>query len=366
MYARLLHWLGPWADDSRAPAQVKREAVVVDAETPFEAWLYTSSTQPPQGAFLVAPGLHFAGPADPRLDRFLRVLAHSGFAVFAPFLPDYSRLHVSVDVVDQLGAALETFTKHAALPEALVPGLFSISFGSFPTLRLATDPSREGHVGAAVLFGGYADFGETLRFASGDRLGFEHAPANDPLNLPVIFMNVLDDIEGFAFERARVVEAWNAYVREVWGQMELKEGNRFHAVAHRHAEPLSDQERALFLLGCGVEGDAVPVCSAAISRAATRLEALDPRPHLANAHCPIYAIHGADDDVIPHSQLDALALAAPDHIELTTFLTGLYHHTGSGGLLDLVREGPVLLSEARTLLAMVRAIVAAGTVQRQS
>src|SRR5690554_1723584 len=95
---QLGRWLGPWAGAEQAPEGVLRTSVFVEAraegERPFEAWLYRPRRGRPLGAYLVAPGLHYAGPADPRMDRFLRVLASAGLVVLCPFLPDFTALRV--------------------------------------------------------------------------------------------------------------------------------------------------------------------------------------------------------------------------------------------------------------------------------
>ena len=74
----LARWLGPWAGERRVPSGVTRDAIDVPGERPFEAWRYQPASRRPIAAVVLVHGLHYAGPADPRLDRFARILAASG------------------------------------------------------------------------------------------------------------------------------------------------------------------------------------------------------------------------------------------------------------------------------------------------
>ena len=79
----LARWLGPWADATRAPAVITRDTEVAG----LRVRIYGDGGTP----YLIAPGLHYAGPDDPRMDRFCRILAAAGHHVAAPFVPDVPR-----------------------------------------------------------------------------------------------------------------------------------------------------------------------------------------------------------------------------------------------------------------------------------
>ena len=66
----LARWLGPWADSTKAPEISTDEAFVGD----IRVRLY-HPRKTPRATYLIAPGLHYAGPDDPRMDRFCRILA---------------------------------------------------------------------------------------------------------------------------------------------------------------------------------------------------------------------------------------------------------------------------------------------------
>src|SRR3569623_3716312 len=77
-------WLGPWAVATRAPDVPVRDREVAG----LRVRVYGDGGTP----YLIAPGLHYAGPDDPRMDRFCRILAAAGHHVAAPFVPAYLAL----------------------------------------------------------------------------------------------------------------------------------------------------------------------------------------------------------------------------------------------------------------------------------
>ncbi len=359
--ARLARWLGPWTRETSRPHEVVREAVAVptraDGDRPFDAWVYRPGSRRAVGSLLVVPGLHYAGPADPRLDRFASILADAGIVVLAPFLPDFSALRVGPGLLPDTERAFETLLALPGRPPGK-PGVFSISFGSMPALRLAASERWADGLSGILVFGGYADFGDAVRFS----LRGDGARPHDPLNRPVVFMNLVEHLAGVPEDASAVMEAWFEYVRATWGKKEMKERDRWTAVARRIAERLDGAERSLFLLGCGIGEGGFERCAEALVRAGDAFDWLDPRPHLGGLRCPVYLVHGRDDDVIPHTQTALLRRAMPPDVPVRTHLTGMYAHTGHAGLGSLLTLAPAAASELRAMLAILRAItrVASG------
>lgn len=343
---RLARWLGPWADQSRRPEGVRR-AVVRLPEGAGEARLFEGPGRP-YGAVFLVPGLHYAGADDPRLDRFCRVLAAAGLWVWVPCLPDFLALRLRRRVIDDTVRIFDHADRWPDRPTGPL-GVMSVSFGALPAVHLAA--ARPDRVRRLLVFGGYADWQAVMRFAvtGGDGVPY------DPLNRPVVYMNLVADLPGAPADPAPLREAWRGYVHATWGRPELKADGAWQAVARAHATQLSAPLRPLFLQGCGVGPRGAHAVQAALRRAGAR-PWLDPRPVLPRIQCPVDLVHGADDDVIPHTQLAALAGAfAPGH-PVRTWLTGLYGHTGAAGVQGLGAG----LREAGTLVGVLRALSQLG------
>jgi len=88
------------------------------------------------GAVLVVPGLHFGGAQEPRMRRFISVLAHAGLVVAIPNLPDYTEQVLRPGVVDDLGLALDHLlaSDPPSSRSPLAPG---------PVSRSPADPSSQ-------------------------------------------------------------------------------------------------------------------------------------------------------------------------------------------------------------------------------
>ena len=347
----LARWLGPWGE-SKVPTLVTRTTSIIDGPTPFRAHLYVHARSAPIGAYLVVPGLHYLGPNDPRFDRFCRILAAARLLVFAPFLPEHAALRVSPRSTDDLAAAFEHLERIArGLPPA---ALFSISFGSQPAIALAARAAYRDRISALVLFGGFADFGATVRYAiTGEAAhrGRTLRVAHDPLNAPVVWLNLLPHLEGRG-DVALVARAWRAFVEQTWGRPAFKIGNARAKVADALAAPLPRRERELFLMGCGLRPGGLPIVEEALAAAGDAFDFTDPRPHLRDLRAPVALVHGRDDDVVPWFEAEKLRDALPEGHPHRLLVTGLYGHTGAASptLGSLVHEAKTLLDVVRTLV----------------
>lgn len=315
MIARLVRWLGPWASEEARP-KVRRRAITLEGASPFEAWVYTPVGERPSGSTLVVPGLHYLGPADVRLDRFNAILSSSGQVVLCPFLPEFRKARVGPDLVPDTIAAWDAL---AALPEAphRRPGIFSISFGSYPAIHTAAkrDP------GALTIFGGYESFDEAIRFSLEGDPGRPH----DPLNRPVVFINLLEHLPDLPPNPELLAEAWLTFIRRTWGKLEMKEGG-YVELGHAMSARLPETHRPLFEMGVGIRDGGVEAIDHALVTGRETLLHLDPTPVLPDVHCPVAIVHGRDDDVIPFTQAERMH-AAIEGSQL--HLTGLYAHTGA-------------------------------------
>ncbi len=355
--ARLARWLGPWAGES-VPPGVPRRAIELPRTTGgghLRAYVYEPPR--PSGVFVVVPGLHFAGPDDPRLDRFCRVLAAAGHLVVAPFLPSFSALVVEAVVTDDLADVFDEAERQGRSRGLAAPALLSISFGGLPSAALAARATHARRIGGWISFGGYCDFGATVRFALSGRFerdGRTHEAARDPLNAPVVILNVLPFLElDPAIDRVRLAAALREVAHRTWGKMELKLHGARDPIVRGVADPLPPALRELVLVASGVEPGAIDLLEAGLARAGAAFDFADPRPHLGRVEAPVVVVHGRDDDVIPWVEAEKLGRALPPG-KGQVLLTGLWGHTGTAlpHPADAVRE-------ARSMLGILAAVTRA-------
>ena len=326
----LIRWLGPWS--RRPPASAARDEQRLGPDRQLRAFLYRPR-RPPLAAYLIAPGLHPHGPADPRMDRLGRVLAEAGFLVLAPFLPDHLSLRASANATADLMLAfdeLEALARREALPP---PSVFSVSFGSNPAIGLCGDPRYADRVRGLFLFGGFADFRRVCRFAT---LGeWEHGGElvrlpYDPTNPPGVFLNVVEHLGVGEDEQVLLSGAWRTMCLRTWNRDELKHARALRPIARRLAEEaLPAVLRPLFLQGCGLEAGTREILLDALARAAPHLQFCDPRPSLAQIKAPVVIAHGRSDAVVCFHEAAQLRAMLPAGHRHRYFVTGMFGHGGS-------------------------------------
>jgi len=351
--ATLARWLGPWSRST--PSGVCREERPL--ATPAGAvrtWRYAPRDGVVSGAILVVPGLHPSGPADVRMDRFCRILAASGLRVVAPFVRPQLDLVVSARSANDVALALGELARECRTIALPPPAMMSISFGCLPALTVAANPSHRRDLAALILFGGYADFEATVRFALTGRAFDGTTPLtlpHDPLNTPALFINLLPHLE-VAGDPARLHEAWLEMARRTWGRPELRPAERRRPIAEALAATLAEDQRSLFRIGCGLAEGGAELLEQALARGREALRFADPRPHLSALRVPVLVAHGRDDDVIPWNEARKLAGAVAPSTVVRVAITGLFGHTGA-----VLPSPHALASELGNLSTLLRGLV---------
>lgn len=352
--ATLLRWLGPWGPDGK-PATVGRAQIVLDGAPPharaLRAYVYEPAKKP-TGLYLILPGLHYLGPADTRLDRFATILSAAGYVVVAPFFPDAIALLLASSMFDDADTAARFAIAEAERRGLSPPALFSISFGSILALHLASSPEFDGKISRAVLFGGYAELFPAVEYAVTGRAlheGQALSARRDPLNSPVVFMNLLPHLTlPDGADRYLLMRAWRTMVHRTWGRMELKLDGARDPHAHAIARGLPGDLRLPFLRGCGLASGSFGWLKEGIAAAGDELAMFDAGDRPARAHTPFALVHGRDDDVIPYFESLKIAARLPPSLLRRTSITGLYGHTATA------RPGlGAIAAEARAIYGML-------------
>lgn len=345
---RLARWLGPWADEGAAPA-VQTERHVVEARTPeerpFEMVVLRPARRRAHGALLLVPGLHHAGPDDPRLARFAAIMAHSGVLVASPLLPDFARLRLDPRLITDTERAFDALLARPDRPPGR-PGVMSISFGSLAALRLASHPRYAEQISGVLTFGGYAIWQNAMRFCLS---GPDGTPL-DPVNWPVLFIDCIDRLPGVT-DAERLLAAWRGFVVDTWGRPWMKARDQYVPIAERWAESVAPADRTLFMQGCCAAPGGEALIERAIVDIGDSRDFLDARPHMRQGlRAPLFCVHGADDDVIPVTEAARIAEACgPDH-PVKVLVTGLYGHSG--------QQRPTLRDSAREVRTLISILVA--------
>ena len=352
---RLVKWLGPWASSERLPVAVEVKNTDIEGpSSPISVKHYRPAKTRVRGLYLVAQGLHYRGPDDLRMDRFCRILANAGFEVVAPRLPSYMGMRLEATVITEFQAVFDALDELTTVRAK--PAVFSISFGSLPVLRLASNPAYSDRISAVITFGGYMDWIAALHFTLSGRVEyndgfFEKEP--DPLNQPAIFMNFVGGMELDSQGTERLHRTWFDYIRATWGREECRQRAVHEAVAEEFAQTLPEALQHLFMLGCGLrdQDEALGMCLAANERDPRLGEALNVSAYLSGIKAPVHLFHGLDDDVFPFTQMEMLKDGMPPDHEVRTYLTGMYGHTGS-------QFGPTsgVFGEVRTMLKMLKTL----------
>jgi pimeloyl-ACP methyl ester carboxylesterase len=333
----LAKWLGPWIDELATPPGIVRRSAWIDTADGrrVQVWVYAPPEGRGVGVYLLASGLHYAGPADKRMDRFARVLAASGFWVVAPFVESFMGMRVRQEALRDVEAVSAWITAQPQW-EGLWMGVFSVSFGSLLALKAAASDDQ-GRIKRLVLFGGYRDWRATMRFCATGMVNGVKVGAHDPLNFPVLMTNVLETVCDSEEGQRVLKRAWGQYVRATWGRPEMKT-DKWREVAQAIGEALDPQWRSLFWIGCNHKPGGAALIEEAM-HITPGLDALDPDPYFAQVRCPVTLMHGSGDDVIPSSELEQLRVALAPYTEVEPLVTGTYGHTGrSGGLRQAVSE----------------------------
>ncbi len=363
--AHLVRWLGPWASPTKLPGGILRRLIRIpspggDPARTLRAFLYLPQHKTPTGAWIIAHGLHFQGPDDLRLDRFARVLASSGKVVMVPFVPDYMNLEVSPRAIDDFQDCFRAFLARPELPAGLRPAVWSVSFGSLLALRLASAPDLADKVSAVMTFGGYADWAETVRFCLTGQIEGQAQAYHDPLNRPVIFLNLLRHMSMAPKNPEEIKQAWRQVARETWSLATRdKRPELLPSIAQKLALSLPKAQRHLFLAGCGQTEDSDQIALEALEAGRASFLYMDPRPYLSGLRCSAHLVHGVEDDVIPVQQAFRLEEAMPAAVSVKCWMTGLYGHSASGGTGG--HSARALWNELRTMTGMLGALASPST-----
>ncbi|MEW6365530.1 MAG: hypothetical protein AB1714_12960 [Acidobacteriota bacterium] len=315
-------WIGRLAR-LYARSFVTSELQVQTRSGPIRARLYRPSRQSGRTTLLV-PGVHALGIDEPRLTRFAGELAQSGMGVVTIELPDLLQYRITPRLTDQIEDAAGWVSHQPDLsPDGRV-GLIGISFAGGLSVVAAGRPSVRNRLAFALSFGGHGDLPRVLRYlCTGEEPDGSRRPPHD-YGVAVILLNAADHMvppeEVDGLRRGILMFLHASHMTLVDKQRAEYEFSKARAMEDSlpspakellHGANARDVERLGPLLLPQIAGFAGS-------------DVLSPSRSPAPA-CPVYLLHGADDNVIPAIEARLLAGTlegrCPVHLLITPLIT---------------------------------------------
>jgi dienelactone hydrolase len=257
-------------------------------------------------AVLLVPGIHAAGIDEPRLIGFAHDFAATGHPVVTAQLDDLAHYQISprtTDMIEDAGRWLADAEQSARDGRI---GMMGISFGGGLTLVAAGRPTLRDRVAFTMSFGGHGDLPRTLKFlCTGIQADGTLRPPHDygvaivlltaaPLVVPADQVQPLRDSILSFLEASRLDMVDKAKAR---GEFE-------HARALEQGLP----EPAKALMGYVNARDVAHLGPILLPHvAAFGADAALSPDRAAPPACPVYLIHGSEDNVIPAAESVVLA-----------------------------------------------------------
>jgi dienelactone hydrolase len=248
-------------------------------------------------AMLLVPGVHAAGVDEPRLVQFARDLASVRHTVLTVELDDLTQYRITPRTTDMIEDAAQWLSRQPLAPDGRI-GMMGISFAGGLSIVAASRPSIRDRVAFVMSFGGHGDLPRTLRYlCTGIQPDGAHRPPHD-YGVAIILLTLTERIVP-ADQAAPLRTAILAFL----------EGSRLDMVDKTRSAAEFERARGL--------AAALPEPARTLMREVNERDVahLGPvlLPHVtelgddtmvsptraAAPACPVYLLHGTDDNVIP-------------------------------------------------------------------
>ncbi|TWT05758.1 RNA methyltransferase [Reyranella sp. CPCC 100927] len=289
----------PWQDLTSMPTSTSVRWTIADRT--IEADLYAPASTA-RAVLLLVPGAAVLGRTEPRLVALARSIARAGFIVMVPEVPGMRRLALSRADADVLADALRAL--HPRYPR-LPLGVMAISYGVGPAVIATLEPDINGKVDFIVGIGAYHNTDEVIRFITTGayrRMGDGRLHRMTP-----------NRYGRWAFLSANAERLPDPTDTDLLRQAaERKLADPAAATSDLRVHMSSDARAVLDLME-NDDPDRVPALLAALPEPVrTHIDALNLALHdLRSVKAKLILIHGRDDPMIPFTESEALAAAAP-------------------------------------------------------
>ena len=318
LIVRVAKQQGPLGRLAKMTAGEIHEGPIVAMPTrhgPMETRLY-SPPRPARRTAILVPGLHMDGIREERLVGLARELAASGLQILTVAPPALARYRVTTDSTDELEDAITWATSRADLaPDGRI-GVMGISFAGGLALVAAGRSAVRGHVAFVLSFGGHGDLLRVLRYLclGGDdgiddrarRLAeggqYIHVPRPHDYGGVVTLLN----LAGRAVPPPQVApleEAITVFLEaSSIGRLDPSGAVAHFARARQLGEAMAEPGRTLMKYvnerDVAALGHALAPLLANLDLPAGLSPERSPAPT-----APVFLLHGADDSVVPASEM---------------------------------------------------------------
>ncbi len=272
----------------------------------LKAYSYQPSRVRGRGVMLV-PGVHAAGIDEPRLVGFARDLASMGHPVLTVELPDLMHYQITprtTDMIQDAAAWMMRRPEYAGDDGRI--GMMGISFGGGLSVVAAGRPGIKGGVAFAMSFGGHGDLPRTLRYlCTGIQPDGVARPQHD-YGLAIVLLGAADRV----VPREQVKPLRDAILSFLEASRLDMVDKEKSAVEFEHAKALEATlaEPSRTYMGYVNARDVKRLGPILLPHVA----ALGGDPSLSPSQasppqCPVYLLHGSDDNVVPAIESALLA-----------------------------------------------------------
>lgn len=279
--------------------------------------LYYMPDRKKSAAILLTHGIIEAGKDDPRLARFARSLARTGYAVLVPELAGMKALKVLLSDVGDIVASFRYLVSLKELVNEEKMGLMGFSYAAGPTIMAAADPSIQRQVNFLVSFGGYYEPLEVIRFITTGYYEYRNERGYlkpEPYGKWVFFINNVDHVQ-------------SAKDRKLLKQIFEKEREQKRAAVRTDLQRLTPQGRYLYELLINEDPRRVDDLVERIDpRVKSYLDKLSLAPVIPSLKAYMIIGHGNTDPLIPFTESLRLADAVGDKQRVHLAILRLFSH----------------------------------------
>lgn len=285
--------------------------------------------EPAVAAAVLVPGAVEQGKDDPRLVAFARTFARARFAVLVPEIPNLRTQRLSPEDARPVAAAIRYLASCFEPAQEPSIGVVAISYAAGPALLAALDPATQDSVGFVFVIGGYYDVEAVLTFFM---TGYFRQDPGEPWRY-----REPNAYGKWVFVRANAARLAGPADRAALAEIAARKLDDLDAGITDLRAHLGPEGRAVMALLDNRDPARVPALIADLpAPIRADLRALDlQRRDFSRLPFDLILVHGRDDPIIPSTESQALAAAAPADMVSLYLVNRLSHiELGPAGLLD--------------------------------